>query len=289
MALFAKLTETVIQRWGDSKGKIIVTVILVATGIYLWNDYRDAKRTMEIQASKISTLSEDFHKLGEAYVGQGELFKNDRAAFQAALAAQGESLVKEMKAKDARIAALYEGQGVILEELRRHRPPVGPVDPGPDGSFKDARMLQGRSSFPLTEVTLSYDPKNPDPTKRLLGDWRNYKETFNYSVAEWKKGDGGITGTFRLWREVRRGDEVVGKEEIPLEKATTTINPIAFRNMGVAVPRWTIQAGAAWDWQKKQWGPAIIGDYRLTGHWGFGGGVAGNQVLMLTSFRFGGK
>ena len=281
--------QKLLATWQESRAKILGYTILAGVLIYLWNDYRDALKTMKLQASQISTLSEEFHTLGQAYVGQGALIKSDRGAFKAAMAAQGEDTVKALKDRDAKVMALFESQGRVLEEIRQNQGTTGPVVVNQDGGFAGAKMVQLRKGPALTSVTLKYDPKNPDPSKRLLGDWHNYQETFNQSVGEWQKADGGILGTFRLWREVSVDGTVVGAEEIPLVNAKTSVNTRAFRNMGLLVPRFTLSAGAAWDWQKKQWGPALLGDYRMTDNWGVGGGVAGNQVLVLTSLRFGGK
>ena len=279
-----------IQKWGESKGKIIVTVIVVGTCLYVWNDWRDAKETMRHQASIISTQVEEFRKLaqGNAYQGSGTVVNTDKAALEEAIKAQGVETARIMKEKDAKIMALFEAQGRLLEELRRGQP-TGPVVINQDGGFSNVRMAQVRTGPALSDVTLFYDPRNPDPSKRLYGDWRSYQETFSSSVGEWQKGDGGVVGTFRLTREVSVDGKVVGKEEVPLVNARTVVNRRAFENMGITVPRFTLSAGAAWDWQKRAWGPALLADYRVTDHWGVGGGFAGNQGILLVSLRMGGK
>lgn len=289
--MLARFTAALLQKWSDSKGKIIVTLILVGTVVYFWNDYKDTKKALRETVARASTLDEDYRKLGVAYAGQGEVLKTEREANRLALQAQGEAVIKEMESKHARLQAMFTAQGVILEEVRRKVGATGPVTPDPvTGAFSGVTMVQSRANGPaLTDVTLFYDPKHPDPTKRLLGDWRNYRETFNQSVGEWRREDGGIVGTFRLWREVSRDGQVVGREEIPLVNARTSVAATAFDHLGPSLPRWTVQAGAAWDWQKRQWGPAVIGDYRLTNRIGIGGGFAGNQVLLLGSVRLGGK
>ena len=285
-----RIVGTLAQKWSDSKGKIIVTVILVGAGIYLWNDYRDAIKTMQHQASIISTQAEEFKKLtkGNAYQGSGTVVSTDKQAIAEAVKAQGEETVRIMREREARLMAMFEAQGRVLEELRRGQP-QGPVVINQDGGFTGVRLAQVRTGPALSDVTLFYDPKNPDPSKRLYGDWRSYQETFSSSVGEWQKEDGGVVGTFRLTREVSVDGKVVGKEEVPLTNARTVVNRRAFENMGITVPRFTLSAGAAWDWQKRSWGPALLADYRVTDHWGVGGGFAGNQGVFLVSLRMGGK
>lgn len=281
---------TLKAKWEAYRGYVIAAGVLLAVAAIVWfvNDYRDLRSLALRQASEISTLSTEFKRVGDAVVGQGALLKTESEGWRTAQALQGKELADAMRQQNASIMALFEAQGRILSEVVHNQGASAPVQPGADGSFSGVKMIQGRSAGPaLADVTLRYNPKDPDATKRLLGDWSNYREEFFPSVIEWQKADKGFAGTFRLRREVYRPDgSKVGVEEIPLTSAKATFDPQTLPGRGVDTPRFTISGGAAWDWQKRTWGPALLGDYRVTSTWGVGGGWAGNQALLMTSFRF---
>lgn len=285
-----QVLATLKAKWDAYRGYLIGGGVLLAVAALVWfiNDYRDLKGLAMRQAAEVSTLSTEFKRVGDAVVGQGALLKTESEGWREASALQGKQLTDAMRQQNASIMALFEAQGRILSEVVHNQGASAAVQPGVDGSFTGAKMVQGRTAGPaLTDVTLRYNPKDPDPSKRLLGDWTNYREDFFPSVVEWQKADKGFSGTFRLRREVFRPDgSKVGSEEIPITYAKATFDPQTLPGRSAEVPRFTISGGAAWDWQKRTWGPAVLGDYRVTSNWGVGGGWAGNQALLMTSFRF---
>lgn len=287
----AKLKEI----WATGKIRIILTLIGIFAAVFFWNDYRDTKAALEKQVAKTSTLETKFQVIGDSVVGQGKILENQGKALLDATAAQGQ-IIAQMRAQGNQMQAMFDAQGRILAELVRNRGTEGGVTPGQDGSFKDARMLQGRSTGPaLTEVNLTYNPKATDPTKRLTGDWTNYREDFHPSVVEWKKKDGGYFGTFNLKRTVYRLDGTkVGEENIPITDATASFTPSVLPGGAPDVPRWTISVGPArlltlsTDPNQSKWMPAALLDYRVSNHFGIGGGIVGNYAVGMFSYRFGG-
>jgi hypothetical protein len=282
--------------WATGKIRIILSLIGVLVVIFLWNDYRDTKAALQQQVAKTSTLETKFQVIGDSVVGQGKILEDQNRALLAATANQGQ-IVAQMRAQGNQMQAMFEAQGRIIAELVRNQGTTTPVTPGQDGSFKEARMLQGRTSGPaLTEVLLSYNPKATDPTKRLLGDWTNYREDFKPSVVEWKKKDGGYFGTFNLRRTVFRPDgSKVGEENIPISDATASFSPSTLPGGAPDVPRWTITLGPARSLtfsndpnQPSKWMPAALLDYRMTTHLGITGGIVGNYMVGGFSYRFGG-
>lgn len=281
--------------WATGKIRIILTLIGVLVAVFIWNDYRDTKAALEKQVAKTSTLETQFQVIGTSVVGQGKILEDQGKALLAATASQGQ-IIAQMKAQGAQMQAFFEAQGRINAELVRNQGTTTPVTPGQDGAFKEARMLQSRSGGPaLTEVNLTYNPKATDPTKRLLGDWTNYREDFHPSVVEWKKKDGGYLGTFNLKRTVYRLDGTkVGEENIPITDATASFSPSVLPGGAPDVPRWTISVGPArlltmsTDPNQSKWMPAALLDYRVTNNFGIGGGVVGNYAVGMFSYRFGG-
>ena len=288
--MIAQALQIVKARWASWRTYIIGGAIAASVALVVWfiNDYRDLRSKATRQAAEISTLSVEFKRVGDAVVGQGALIRSESAGWKSVQALQGQQLADTMRQQHASIMAIFEAQGQILAEVVQNQGAASVVHPGADGSFSGVQMVQGRSSGPaLTDVTLRYNPADPDPAKRLLGTWANYREDFFPSVIEWQKADKGFAGTFRLRREVYRGDGTkVGSEEIPLTTARATFDPQTLPGRSTDVPRFTISGGAAWDWQKRTWGPVVLGDYRMTSNWGVGAGWAGNQAMVLTSYRF---
>lgn len=288
--ILSNVLQVLKAKWATYRVYVIGVAVAAATAVVIWfiNDYRDLRSAATRQAAEISTLGVEFKRVGDAVVGQGGLLRSESEGWKAASALQGKQLTDAMRQQNANIMAIFEAQGKILAEVVQNQGAAAAVHPGTDGSFSGVQMVQGRSSGPaLTDVTLRYNPGDPDPSKRLLGNWSNYREDFFPSVVEWQKADKGFSGTFRLRREVYRGDGTkVGSEEIPVLMAKATFDPQTLPGRSTDVPRFTISGGAAWDWQKRTWGPVVLGDYRMTSNWGVGGGWAGNQAIMLTSYRF---
>ena len=244
------------------------TVIYVIVAVLLfmgWNILRDTQKELALQKAKIGTLDNDFKALGQAFVGQGEIFKNNNAALAAALEAQGKQLTDAMIANGNQVRATFTSQGQILAELVAGRT-KGPTDYTPEGGFRNAKLEQQRSGErpALAEVSVNYDPKNPDPTARITSNWQNYTEVFKPTVVEWqKKSDNSLSGTFRLTRTVYRADKsLVGTEDIPLTNATSSFTDKAF-----AAPeprRWSVMLGPVYNYKDRQWSPGGGFDYRFT-------------------------
>lgn len=291
-----KAQSRIKEVWAAGKVRIILTLIGAFVAIFIWNDIRDTKAALQQQIAKTSTLETKFQVIGDSVVGQGKILENQNKALTEAMANQGQ-IVAQMRAQGNQMQAMFDAQGRILAELVRNKQVEGPgVTPGQDGSFKDAKMVQGRTGGPaLADVTLTYNPKATDPTKRLLGDWSNYREDFHPSVVEWKKKDGGYFGTFNLRRTVYRPDGTkVGEENIPLTDATASFSPSTLPGGAPDVPRWTLTLGPArsltfgTDPNQSKWMPAALLDYRMTQHLGVTGGVVGNYLVGGFSYRFGG-
>ena len=256
--------------------KTLLYVALGFVAVIAWNKIRDMEKDLAIARAQTATLQVEFGKLGEGYTGQGKLIQSNHDAVASALSLQGTQLTGAMVAQGNQVRALFESQGKILAELVRGRT-TGDVTPGKDGSFSEVKLVQGRTEGrpPLTDVTLTYDPTNPNPKNRLVGDWQNYTEVFTPSVVEWqKKDDKSLTGTFRLTREVFGKDgTALGKEEIPLTQATATFDKSAF-----ALPeprRWSVLVGPMYNFKEKNYSLGLGVDYRVTTNFALTTGVTG--------------
>lgn len=191
-----------------------------------------------------------------------------------------------MESQGNQIRATFQAQGVILAEVVKGQ--GGAVTPTSEGGFTAVNRVQARSNGnpPLTDITMSWNPKEPNPDRRLQTSWSNNKEVFHPSVVEWqKKDDKSLSGTFRLTREVYRLDgSLIGKEEIPLSGATASFDPSAF-NLEAAPRRWGLGLGPSFDYKDRKWYPIGAVSYRATTNniLQFGG-TKGNAFIMWTYF-----
>ena len=262
--------------------KTILYVVIGIVVVIVWNKIRDMENQLALAKAETGTLNVKFEKLGEAYTGQGEVIKNSNAALAGAIALQGKQLSDAMVSNGNQVRAMFDSQGRIIAELVKGQTTSG-VIPTQNGGFSAANLIQARTDGKpaLTEVTLNYDPTNPNPQARLVGNWQNYTETFKTSVVEWeKKNDKSLTGTFRLTREVRRPDSsLVGTEEIPLTNATATFDPKTF-----SIPdprRWSILAGPVYNYKDKSIYAGGGVEYRFTQNFSLSTGIAGKDNVFL--------
>ena len=282
------MLSKLIKFYTDNKSKVITYVVIgfafVAMALYIV----DLKRQNKALNSQNSTMDEKFKQIGEAYQAQGQIYKTDKEAAQAAAEAQGKKLAEAMADANAKLRALFVANGEIKAELEKVKPV--PVTPGPNGSFSNVALAQVRIGPSLTSVLLNYNPTSTDPNQRLTGSWLNNREDFVSSVGEWQKKDKGYIATMRLTRTVydNQGKQV-GTEEVPLTNATATFGPISFGGEQAVnpVPRFTIFGGIGKDTSLNKYTTVLGADYRFTNTLGVGGGIAGSTVFGTVSYRFG--
>ena len=268
---------------------IIVLGTFVGMGYYI-HDLRIQRTALSVKAD---TLDVQYAQIGKAYQAQGEAYKTELAAKDAAYAAFGNKMVDAMTATDNKLRVLYSAIGEVKSEVKTGA--AVSVTPGVGGSFKNETLVQARSGPALTEVTLNYDPSQTLPSKRLTSNWLTYREDFYPVVGEWQAKNGAYTGTIRMTRKVFRPDasgeytQVGGEEEVPLKTATASFGPSAFGGVQALapVPRLTLFGGIGRDTEQKKEVPVIGMDYRWTTQLGTGLGIVGNTVFTTVSWRIG--
>lgn len=268
--------------------KALAFIAIASLLVILWNQNRDLRGEVAGFKAVTATLGVDFKKVGDGYVAQGKVFKDQLDAIQQAQAAQGGELTEYMTKNGYKVDTIYAGMGKVdasVNDLLRTN-----VTPTTNGSFQDVKLTQNRGGLPpLTGVSLNYDATTLDPSKRLTGSWINNQETFKVSTIEWIKKDKSYAGTIRVSREVREntpsGFRLLGTEEIPMKNATATFDESRFPT--VAEPsRWTIMAGPVYDVNRMKWAPGAGFNYRVSKSFSVTGGVAGSGILLWGGYTF---
>ena len=267
--------------------RTIAYVILAITLVFGWNKIRDLEKAQADAQARIGTMNTQFEKLGEGYSGQGEIIKNSNAALSQAVALQGRDLTNALTQQGNQVRAMFDSQGRVIAELVKGQTTSG-VIPTATGGFVGADLIQARTNGkpPLADVSLTYDPTNPNPQSRLTGSWQNYTEVFKPSVVGWqKKSDKSLTGTFRLTREVYRPDNtLVGKEEIALDNATASFDSALFS--APEPRRWSVMLGPVFNYKDHTWTPGGGLDYRVTQNISVMSGVTKDNFFIWGKYSF---
>lgn len=279
------------------KAKVITILVTVAVilvgGTIAVNAFLDQRAELAQQKAIIGTLSEKVVKIDGNLTTANHVLDDQREVTKQVIGRMGQQINDYMTNNNATIRALYTALGRIEQEVRDGKPVT--VTPDKDGGFHDVRLTQARTGPATTEVALTYSPNAPDPTKRLLPVWTNYREDFLPSLGEWQRKDKGFAAAFRLKRNVYRADPtapggyvLVGTEDIDLKDAQASYNQdVAFPVTGaLKVPRWSVILGAGRDLNLKKTVPVGLIGYRMTDRFGIHTGAVGNVFVLGGSYQF---
>lgn len=283
------------------KAKLILFLVIAASLAGLVSYMVNLRSEMLAERQARATLQQDFH----SYKDGSAVTKND---LQPARAVQisgqdifGPDVARDMKGRNAQLDSLNQSIGEIrasVNTLQQNLAQFGKSRNETTGALTGYTLQESRPAGapPLAAVSISYDPRQPNPALAFQGTtWNHNNEKFEMATGQWQsKKDGGFINTVKLTRTVRTADPnnpggwiTLGTENIPIESGSTIYSPEGIAKGQIAPPKWMILLGAGRTSENgvQVTRPFGMVNYNFTSRVGIAGGVANNGPVAAFSFR----
>lgn len=185
-----------------------ITVLAVAGTALITYILSTREDPEKLRIALESTISAQMEKFGKSTQARGNVLSEEQILAKAKEAMGNELLRHGVQngSINAVVTALAEVQGrlqTIEQNQLRQRA---------DGTYETTIAQKRDNLAPLTEVNLSFDPKNPGSTFR--SQWSNNTERFTASFAQWRTSADGARAAVTLERKVFKNNTQIGETEV---------------------------------------------------------------------------